>query len=356
MNELEPQLGPEIVDKLLRWYDDQARDLPWRTTNDPYATWVSEIMLQQTRVATVIDYFERWMQRFPDVNSLADAHVDDVLALWQGLGYYRRARYLHRGAQLVRDEFGGELPTTAKGLRKVPGIGPYTAGAIASIAFDEPTPVVDGNVIRVVARLLAEPLQPKDKADVDRVWEVAGALVPKARPGDFNQALMELGATVCSPKSPTCLVCPVREHCRGFESGEPTSFPQVATKTKVQKWTARAAIIVNDAGAVLVEQRPPTGLLAGLWQFPTVDDSSGDDDLAGHLEAGGVEASKTQELGEVRHRFSHIDMTILISRWSVDAFEDLPDHWRWVSLDELEELAVSTAMRKVERVYRSHIG
>jgi A/G-specific adenine glycosylase len=340
---------------LLQWFDRHARVLPWRDIADPYATWVSEIMLQQTQVATVIDYFERWMQRFPTVSALADAELDDVLGMWEGLGYYRRARYLHRGAQMVRDELGGELPSTSKGLRKIPGIGPYTAGAIASIAFGESTPAVDGNVIRVVARLLAEPLQPKDRADVQRVWSTAEALVDPQRPGDFNQALMELGATVCTPKGPTCLVCPVREHCQGFATGEPTRFPEVATRAKVRRAHARTAIVVNDR-QVLLERRPSEGLLAGLWQFPALDDTRNVEELDAHLQSAGVIAARGPTLGSVDHRFSHIAMTIEIVAYSFESASDLPENWRWVAVEELGDMALSRAMRKVEEAAARHLG
>lgn len=346
-----------LISSLVSWFDLNARELPWRAVEDPYAVWVSEIMLQQTQVSTVIDYFERWMQTFPDVDSLACAELDDVLALWQGLGYYRRARYLHRGAKMVVDEFDGRLPGTGKELKRIPGIGPYTAGAIASIAFDEPEPIVDGNVIRVLSRLFALDVQPKERAHQKVIWALAEELVPDSRPGDFNQSLMELGATVCTPQNPNCLVCPVQSHCEGFATGEPTRFPRVARRGKVRKASAHAAIIIDPQGMVLVEQRPASGLLAGLWQFPSVDDGELDD-LRDKLAVIGFEASDQEAIGEVSHRFSHIDMTITIWRFEVatTGVVNLESTMQWVSWEGLGEIAVSAAMRKVEEVARAHIG
>src|SRR5215470_3894591 len=212
-----------LASALLRWFSMNARDLPWRRTRDPYAIWVSEIMLQQTRVATVIPYWERWMARFPTVSALAEAPLDDVLAAWAGLGYYSRARNLHAGAQAVGTRFGGALPSCAAELREVPGIGPYTAGAIASIAFGERAPLVDGNVARVLARVFAIEHDIKSTAGSKALWAAAGelmnALPTGAAPGDLNQGLMELGATICAATQPRCLVCPLARDCDAARTG-----------------------------------------------------------------------------------------------------------------------------------------
>ncbi|MBX3156312.1 MAG: A/G-specific adenine glycosylase [Deltaproteobacteria bacterium] len=247
------------------------RDLPWRRTRDPYAIWVSEVMLQQTRVATVIPYWERWMVEFPTVASLADAPLDDVLRAWAGLGYYRRARALHAGALAVRER---GLPARAAELREVPGIGPYTAGAIASIAHGERTPLVDGNVARVLARVdgIAEDI--KSTAGTKALWARAGELMaalPEAlAPADLNQGLMELGATVCAPTSPRCLVCPVSAWCVARASGRQDELP-VAGARKAAKdlpLLARTQVWISDGGELVLARRRPSGLFGGLWELP----------------------------------------------------------------------------------------
>jgi A/G-specific adenine glycosylase len=210
---------------LLDWYRANRRDLPWRATRDPYAIWISEAMLQQTRVETAIPYYERFLARFPDLQTLADADSDDVLGVWAGLGYYSRARNLHAAARIVVDEHAGELPDDAEALRSLPGVGRYTAGAVASIAFDRPEPVVDGNVSRVFARLRGIRDDVRKAATVRRLWEEAAALVRGPHPGDLNQALMELGARVCTPRAPRCPVCPVAHHCEAQRGGDAEALP-----------------------------------------------------------------------------------------------------------------------------------
>ena len=311
--------SPEEVDafrrRLLAFYDAKARDLPWRRTSDPYAIWVSEIMAQQTRVDTAIPYYQRWLERYPDVGSLARAPLDDVLKSWEGLGYYSRARNLHRAAQVVAETLEGVVPDTAEGLRELPGIGPYAAGAIASIAFDRPVPAVDGNVRRVFARLHDEP-EPKDGAV--RAW-AERALDPD-RPGDFNQALMELGATVCTPRRVRCDVCPVAAHCRALDVGTVDERPAPKRRARVRTEVRVVAVFaaLGSAGwAVLVRRRPAEGLLAGLWELPSaqVDDSASDAKVAQALlalaEARSVEvgAAGWAELDPVVHKFSHLHVT-----------------------------------------------
>lgn len=246
------------------------RDLPWRRSRDPYAIWVSEIMLQQTRVAAVVPYYERWMARFPTVTALAEAPLDDVLAAWSGLGYYSRARNLHRGAQEVVAHHGGALPASAAALRALPGIGPYTAGAIASIAFAQPEPLVDGNVARVLARLYAIDIDIKSSAASSTLWRLAGELVPGDAPGDFNQGLMELGATVCTPLGPTCLLCPLTALCRARAQGREHELPRMPARKRPHELPLidATALWIERRGKLLLARRTPEGLYGGLWELP----------------------------------------------------------------------------------------
>ncbi|HEX5060183.1 MAG TPA: A/G-specific adenine glycosylase [Kofleriaceae bacterium] len=261
-----------VASAVVTHYRRDRRDLPWRRTRDPYAIWVSEIMLQQTRVATVIPYWERWMAKFPTVRALAAAPLDDVLAAWAGLGYYSRARNLHAGAQALA--IAGELPKSASELRAVRGIGPYTAGAIASIAYGERTPLVDGNVARVLARLFAITDDIKSTAGQKLLWQRAGALMAALpsdhAPGDLNQGLMELGATLCSPTSPRCLLCPLAAQCEAARTGRQDELPVVAARKKESELPilARAALWMADGDRVVLARRAPDGLFGGLWELP----------------------------------------------------------------------------------------
>jgi A/G-specific adenine glycosylase len=263
-----------VAEAIVAHFAQVKRDLPWRRTRDPYAIWVSEIMLQQTRVATVIPYWERWMTRFPTVRALAGAPLDDVLAAWAGLGYYSRARNLHAGAAAVAADHGGALPATAAELRAVPGIGPYTAGAIASIAFGERAPLVDGNVARVLARVRGLELDIKSTAGQRALWQHAGelmaALPTDAKPGDLNQGLMELGATICAPTSPRCLACPLARHCVAHRTRRTDELPIVPRRKRADELPelARTALWLQRGHAIVLARRTPAGLFGGLWELP----------------------------------------------------------------------------------------
>jgi A/G-specific adenine glycosylase len=303
--------------KLLAWYRKNRRDLPWRRTSDPYAIWISEAMLQQTRVETVIPYWERFLALFPDVEALATADADEVLGAWAGLGYYSRARNLQKAAQAVVERFGGELPDTAEGLEELPGIGRYTAGAVASIAFDRPEPVVDGNVERVLARVLDVREDVKKPAVKQRFWEAAGELARGPHPGDLNQALMELGATICVPKAPRCMACPVIAECAARAAGDPESLPVKSRKKPPKRVEASAGLLLRR-GRALAVRRPPEGLLGGLWELPGGDLEEKEDPESGLLrnlaERTGLRVAAAEPLGSVEHVFTHRRLRLHVFR------------------------------------------
>jgi len=261
---------------LLGWYDRNHRDLPWRNTRDPYRIWLSEVMLQQTTVAAVIPHYERFLKRFPELESLANAQTEEVLGAWSGLGYYRRARSLHAAARTILERHDGEIPKTSDALRELPGFGPYTAAAVASIAFGEKIPVVDGNVIRVVSRLAALDGEAREPALVRGVRERVENWISGNRPGDFNQAMMELGATICRPLSPDCPSCPVKGHCLSLDRSETALRPAVPA-TKKKQAVRLAAVILLNRGDVLLRRRRGTAFLDGLLELPSVELSGADD-------------------------------------------------------------------------------
>ena len=329
-----------MKNELLLWYDQTKRDLPWRRTRDPYAVWLSEIMLQQTRAEPVRAYWLRFLARFPDVQSLAAASQEEVLKLWEGLGYYSRARNLHACAKTVCAQYGGRFPRTAAELKALPGVGDYTSGAVASIAFGERVPAVDGNVERVVSRLCGL----REDVGVPSVRRAlraqAAALVPPDRPGDWNQALMDLGARVCIPGAPRCARCPISAFCDAFSAGDASSLPRRAKKAP-QKIERRAVGLVWHEGRVLL-YRPESGLLRGMWLFPCPE--GGPDDLLAFLASNGVSASIVSPAGSARHVFTHRiwDMSFYTLSASTSA---CPSDWRWLAPAELETVAIPAAMR-----------
>ncbi len=336
---------------LLRHYDTHRRDLPWRQDTDPYRVWVSEVMLQQTRVETVVPYYRRWLRRFPDVAHLADAPTDDVLKQWEGLGYYSRARNLHRAAQLVRERHAGALPSDPEALRALPGFGEYTVGAVASIAFGRRLPAVDGNVRRVLARLY-------DVARPTAAWlrRSAAALVPADRPGDYNQALMELGATLCAPRSPACGACPVATLCLARGRGTVAERPARKRRAPVPAVELPTAVVEDTAGRLLLVRAPDGGLLAGLWGFPAAEAAPGEAPAQTAVRAAGevgvrVHAQDAVELGAVRHQFSHLTATYRAFRFpATGGSGSLEEGARWLSAAEMAELALPVAQRKIARL------
>ena len=337
---------------LLDWYRANRRDLPWRRTRDPYAIWISETMLQQTRVETVIPYYERFMERFPDVEALATADADDIHAAWAGLGYYSRARNLQAAARAVAAA-GGKLPDDAEGLRELPGIGRYTAGAVASIAFDRPEPIVDGNVARVLARLLGIREDIKRPPVERRLWEEAAALACGPDPGDLNQALMELGALVCTPAEPRCLACPLVRHCDAQRAGDAASLPIKQPKPAARRIQAAAGWVLRR-GKVLAVRRPPSGLLGGLWELPGGELARREDPAAGLVrnlrERVGLAVAGPEYVGAVTHVFTHRRLRLHVfrcdppqGRTRLDGF----DAHRWLAPRSLRALPQAAVTRKV---------
>jgi len=341
-----------VREKLLAWYDVHRRDLPWRRSRDPYAIWVSETMLQQTRVETVIPYYERFLASFPDVGALASADRDEVFQHWAGLGYYSRARNLHEAARKVVDEFAGSLPDDAETLRELPGVGRYTAGALASIAFDRPEAIVDGNVKRVLCRVLGIRQNIARKEVEDRLWEEAGALARGSRPGDLNQAIMELGATCCTPRSPACGSCPLARSCDARRVGDAESLPIKSKRKKPERVAATAAWLPRR-GSILALRRPPKGLLADMWELPG-GDVEGRQSPAVALDEAlrdrvGLRVSGVEAVGVVEHIFTHRHLQLHVFRCAEVAGRVRLSHHaehRWIRPEGFAELPHAALMRK----------
>jgi len=337
---------------LLRWYRANRRDLPWRRSRDPYAIWISETMLQQTRVDTVIPYYERFLERFPTVQVLADADEDSVFSAWAGLGYYSRARNLQRAARQITNDHDGELPRDAETLRSLPGIGRYTAGALASIAFDAPEAIVDGNVVRVLTRLHGIRDDTATKPVIDRLWEEAALLAQGESPGDLNQAIMELGAMVCTPRSPACLACPLVRSCDARRVGDAEDLPVKTKKTRQTRFEAVCAAL-ERRGKWLVTKRPEKGLMAGIWELAGGDllkDEAPEEGIHRALrEHTGLRVKRADRLGDVQHIFSHRRLRLHVFRCGTPSGRIRlagPTAHRWVDRDGLAELALGKATHK----------
>ena len=347
-----------LRERLLAWYDAAHRALPWRAPPgaaegaDPYRVWLSEVMLQQTRVETVRGYYTRWLEHFPTLEALAAAPLDEVLKAWEGLGYYSRARNLHRAAREVAERYGGRVPDDPTVFRALPGVGRYTAGAVMSIAYGRAEPIVDGNVRRVFARLADDPA-PSDAA----LWEMAERLVPGARPGDLNQALMELGATVCTPRRPRCEACPVREWCAAYAAGTQEERP-LPKKAKPLPHEHVASAVIEDAGGrLLLAQRPLDARLGGLWEFPGTVRRRGESTAAaaarGVREGLGLEVEVGEEIGTVGHTFTHLKASYHAVRCRVVGGAVRAVGWAaavWVAPAELADYALPVAQQKIARL------
>ena len=345
-----------LSSKLLAWYHAHKRTLPWRGHPSAYAVWVSEIMLQQTRVEAVIPYFEKWMRLFPTVQALANASERDVLNAWEGLGYYSRARNLHKAAKIVADQYNSEIPRDLDELRKLPGIGRYTLGAIASIAFGMDVAALDGNIKRVYARIF-DIEEPVDSPAGEKIlWELAEKNLPKGKghAGDYNQALMDLGATICVPKNPRCLICPVMKLCKARQNGTQNQRPVKTPKKEVPHYVHAAAVIIQR-GRVLLAQRPSEGLLGGMWEFPNGrvngDPAKG---LPKALKTGyklGVrlKRGKSKELGMVEHGYSHFSVTVHVFLCELTSIPK-ETNLKWVSLNNLQEYPMGKIDRQIAKM------
>lgn len=337
-----------LVDRLLAWYDDSARILPWRKSNNPYHIWISEIMLQQTQVATVIPYFERFIQALPNIEALAEISQEKLNKLWEGLGYYSRARNLKKAAMMICSKWEGHLPESYDELCTLPGIGPYTSGAIASIAFGQRVPAVDGNVFRILSRLYADDMPINISQSRKHYTQIADKLIPLHRPGDFNQALMDLGAVIClANKKPLCESCPIQELCYAHKNNQSTIFP-IKVKKKVRRVENRIVLILLHDKQVHLVQRPQKGLLSGLWEFPNYLQPF---QLSDFISEYNLSIENIEDWGPSHHLFTHI-------RWNMHGYAiklkahplNLPGHWC-----DRQNLIDSYAIPKALRVYQEKL-
>ena len=342
-----------LARKLISWFETNARDLPWRRRRTPYRVWLSEMMLQQTQVDTVIPYFKRFTARFPGVRALADAPLGEVLKLWEGLGYYARARNLHWAAQVVSRELGGHFPKTVEGLMRLPGIGRYSAGAIASLAFGFDAPILDGNVARVLCRVFAIERDPRDSRTRGELWSLAESLLPKGHAAKFNEGLMELGATVCTPRAPKCKVCPIAAMCEARRRGIQERLPVRRARKATPHYDVTAAVIRKN-GRVLIAQRPADGMLGGLWEFPGGKRKPGEsleaclrreirEELRLEIETG-------DQITAVKHAYTHFRITlhafecrVVSGRPQAIGVAD----FKWARMSELDRYAFAVTDRKI---------
>jgi A/G-specific adenine glycosylase len=337
-----------IAPELIKWFALNARDLPWRKTKDPYKIWVSEAMLQQTTVNTVISYYERWIKIFPTVRDVADAPLQKILKSWQGLGYYQRARNFHKSAQIISQKYHGRIPSNYEDLRKLPGFGPYTTAAVLSIAFDKPYPIVDANVRRVFMRILAM----KGKADTTRDPEIVSFLekiIPQKKVNIFNQALMEIGALICRVREPACLVCPFRKYCQAFKDGIQQTIPQQVKKNVEE---IHAAVGVLEKGKkVFIQQRPKTGLWAEFWEFPGGKIEKNEkpiDALRREMrEEIGIEISSARQILKIQHFYTQYKVQLYVFLCQTNAAIALKKGRKWASLDQLEHFPMPSANTKI---------
>ncbi|MCZ7551863.1 MAG: A/G-specific adenine glycosylase [Anaerolineae bacterium UTCFX2] len=352
--------GKEFPVLLLDWYSKHARPLPWRRNPEPYAVWVSEIMLQQTRVETVLPYFERWMERFPNLPALAEAPLQAVLTAWEGLGYYSRARNLHAAAKIVMTKYVGQIPEQPAELAQLPGIGCSTAGAIASIAFGVDAPVLDGNIRRVLARVFDVSEPARSPAGEARLWDLARDHLPAGKAGDYNQASMDLGARVCTPRRPDCPNCPLREVCLANLRGVQSQRPAQLKRARPPHYTVAAAVICH-AGQMLIAQRPTDKLLGGLWEFPGGKLLPGESLIDGLkreiCEELGSEIEVGDLLGVYRHAYTHFKVTLHAFHCRLGE-GDHPHPFeaqalRWVGLDRLDDFPMGKIDRQIARDLQS---
>jgi A/G-specific adenine glycosylase len=346
----------EVSRRLLVWYGKAGRDLPWRNTRDPYRIWLSEIMLQQTTVAAVIPYYESFLESLPTVDNLASASLDEVITLWAGLGYYSRARNLHKAACQIVSEQSEGFPNTLEALTALPGVGRSTAGAILSIAFDKAAAILDGNVRRVLVRLFAWQEDPRSSRAEKQLWLWAEALMSKENPHDYAQAIMDLGATVCTPRDPNCGHCPLQKICQANKKGSAAELPVARKKPKVPV-RQQVALVICAAGGFLLRQRPLEGFLGGLWEFPTFDQPPGlkADQAAARLLSDLCLHGSLEKVGEVRHAYSHFKLELSLFSVDIEIVEGVAEEseYCWCSRVELESMPLHGAHRKAFRQFEA---
>jgi A/G-specific adenine glycosylase len=343
---------PALRRRLLKWYRHHQRHLPWRETDDPYAIWISEVMLQQTTVKTVLPYYDRFLKRFPDLKHLAQTDLQDVLKIWEGLGYYARARNLHRAAQIVRHHHGGRIPSDINDLTKLPGVGDYIAAAVSSIAFNHASAVVDGNVKRVLARLDLIP-SPVNRSTSHKVFQTAASkLLDPKQPGTFNQALMELGALLCTPRRPRCEDCPIQMHCRAYTDGVVVDYPKRIKKAPVPRHRVSVGVVFKN-GRVLITRRKLEGLLGGLWEFPGGRIESGESPQEACIreirEEVGLNVQVDSFLTRIRHAYTHFKIVMDVYCCHVNSGRiklNGPTDYRWVNLADLSDYPLPKANHK----------
>jgi A/G-specific adenine glycosylase len=345
----------QIQKRLLLWFRKNGRDLPWRKTRDPYAIWISEIMLQQTQVSTVIPYYHKFLRVFPTVRRLAKSDLSKVLSIWEGLGYYSRARNLHKASRVILDRFNGKIPDAPNDLLGLPGIGRSTAGAILSIAYNREAAILDGNVKRVLSRLFAVSGNPVRGKTEDLLWNYSESLIPKGQAGSFNQALMDLGATICTPKDPQCARCPLHRLCKGYESGDPGRFPSRGLKKAIPLIQAVSAVIQKD-GQVLLQQRPAKGLLGGLWEFPDWRVDHREDSELKLLRfiknELGIRIKTKEFLGSFKHTYSHFKLTLHVYLCQAAGSKNVGT---WVSLRNLRLFPMSRLHRRIAQTIQGKL-
>lgn len=349
-----PEGKSGFANALIDWYEHQHRDLPWRNTKDPYHIWLSEIMLQQTQVNTVIPYYERFLGLFPTLQALAEAPGEQVLKAWEGLGYYARCRNLHQAAKNIMKDHGGVFPTDFKAVNSLPGIGRSTAGAILTFAFDDPHPILDGNVKRVMARLFDIHEDPGGTEIQKTLWQYCEGLLSEARsPYSYNQAIMELGATLCTPQSPSCLLCPVRSFCQAAAAGTQNELPVKTPKKALPHYTIAAGVIWHE-GRVLIQRRPEKGLLGGLWEFPGGKQEPGEtleETVRREIEEElGIQVQVREKIMAVPHAYTHFKITL--HAFHCDYVSGTPEPkgcegWCWTMPDDLAQYAFPKANKRV---------
>jgi A/G-specific adenine glycosylase len=346
---------------LIGWFEKEQRDLPWRKDSDPYKVWVSEVMLQQTKVDTVIPYFQKFIEQFPTLEALAEADEEEVLKAWEGLGYYSRVRNLHAAVKEVKEQYGGKIPDNREQFAKLKGVGPYTTGAVLSIAYGIPEPAVDGNVMRVLSRIFLV-WEDISKTGTRKLFEaIVRQIISRENPSYFNQALMELGALICTPRNPACLLCPVQAHCRAFAEGVQAELPVKTKKTNVKQMPIIAAVLKDENGKVLIHKRSSEGLLANLWEFPNCEAADGQTSQEKQLEAFlkeqyGVKVQLGQPFIALEHAFSHLIWNITVYDGKIAGKFIETEQLKLVDEKEMSSYAFPVSHQRVWQEYKQKKG